>query len=117
MISPTTVTTLPGTGLPSTAAATVVVLQGLSVLSPIFPSGLSKVPFSGVNWGCRMSRATTTPTHTESPNTPTAAKALRLRVMVAAPTRKYGSTRTRLRHRSGSEGGEYIKERDRVTPA
>src|SRR4051812_48605506 len=57
MISPTTLTTLPGSGLPSTPAATVVLLHGFLPVSPSLPAGLSKVPFSGVIFGKRMSRA------------------------------------------------------------
>src|SRR6266849_2423962 len=51
MISPVTVTTLPGTGFPSTDAPTVVVDHGSAGLSPSGPMALSQPP-SGVICGC-----------------------------------------------------------------
>src|SRR5438309_5791136 len=52
MISPVTVTTLPGTGLPSTEAPIVVADQGSAGFSPRLPMALSQPP-SGVIWGWR----------------------------------------------------------------
>src|SRR5688572_26572545 len=55
MISPTTSTTLPGTGLaPTGAAATVVTLHGCLDFLPIAPAGSSYVPLVGVISGNRM---------------------------------------------------------------
>src|SRR5579864_30173 len=51
MISPVTVTTLPGTGLPSTEAPTVVADHGSPGFSPSVPMALSQPP-SGVICGC-----------------------------------------------------------------
>src|SRR5690242_8502841 len=52
MISPVTVTILPGTGLPSTEAPMVVADQGSAGFSPRGPMALSQPP-SGVIWGWR----------------------------------------------------------------
>src|SRR5690242_555456 len=52
MISPVTVTILPGTGLPSTEAPMVVADQGSAGFSPSGPMALSQPP-SGVIWGWR----------------------------------------------------------------
>src|SRR2546429_3608646 len=52
MISPVTVTILPGRGLPSTEASMVVEDQGYAGFSPRLPMALSQPP-SGVIWGCR----------------------------------------------------------------
>src|SRR5712672_2901093 len=59
MISPVTVTILPGTGFLSTAAAIVVVVQGSVGLSPNVPAGLSNDPASGatVISGCKTAPA------------------------------------------------------------
>src|SRR5262249_55518627 len=74
MISPTTVTTLPGNGLLSTAAAMVVWVHGLLALVPISPAGFSKLPFSGVIFGLRMSAAPT-PAITRQARIPSASAA------------------------------------------
>src|SRR5205809_1771197 len=52
MISPVTVTTLPGTGVPATEARMVVADHGSAGFSPRLPVALSQPP-SGVIWGCR----------------------------------------------------------------
>src|SRR5216683_7662863 len=52
MISPVTVTILPGRGLPSTDAPMVVADQGSAGFSPRLPMALSQPP-SGVIWGWR----------------------------------------------------------------
>src|SRR5262249_39577978 len=54
MISPTTVIGLPGCGRLFTPAAVVVVVHGSVGFVPIFAIGLSQVPFSTVNSGCRI---------------------------------------------------------------